>query len=62
MIMVYLLWIVVVGGGFFLGIGAIQAQVQRGFDLPLTLMAVLYNGCALYGLPKLVKLVLGRSA
>ena len=61
MFMVYLLWIVIVFGGGFMGIGATWTMVERGFDLALALNAFLYLGCALYGLPRLIKLVLGKS-
>ena len=61
MFMVYLLWIIIVFGGLFMGIGAAWTMVERGFDAALLLNALLYLGCALYGLPRLVKLVLGRS-
>jgi hypothetical protein len=57
--MVWLLWITIVAGGFFMGIGSALA-LRRGFDLALALNAVLYTGCALYGLPKLLRL--GRPA
>ena len=62
MFMVYLLWGIIVIGGLFMGLGATRTLLQQGFDLALTLNAVLYTGCALYGLPKLVKLLTGRSS
>ncbi len=61
MFMLYLLWVTVVGGGLFMGLGAAWTMFEHGFDVALTLNAVLYLGCALYGLPRLVKLVLGKS-
>ncbi len=61
MFMVYLLWVTIVGGGLFMGLGAGWTMLQRGFDPALALNAVLYLGCAAYGLPRLVKLLLGRS-
>ena len=57
MFLVYLLWITLVVGGLFLGIGAGREMVASGFDAALALMSVLYSGCALYSLPKLVRLV-----
>ncbi len=59
--MAYLLWSTIVLGGLFLGLGAGWKVVEDGFDLALVLNAVLYTGCALYGLPRLVKLLAGRS-
>ena len=61
MFMLYLLWVTIVFGGLFMGIGSVWTMVTRGFDLALLLNALLYSGCALYGLPRLVKLVLGKS-
>ena len=61
MFMLYLLWVTIVFGGLFMGIGAAWTMVDRGFDFALALAAVLYLGCAVYGLPRLVKLVLQKS-
>ena len=61
MLMLYLLWVTIVGGGLFMGLGAAWTMLEKGFDLALALNAVLYLGCALYGLPRLVKLVLGKG-
>ncbi len=57
--MAYLLWIVFVVGGAYMGGGAVWSQVESGFDPVLAGSAVLYLGCALYGLPKLVALLRG---
>ncbi len=62
MFMVYLLWFTIVGGGLFMGLGAGRTLLQQGFDLALVLNAVLYLGCAAYGLPKLLKLFFARSS
>ncbi len=59
MLQLYLLWIVVVLGGFYMGVGSVVFQVQNGFDLALTLNAVLYLGVAFYGLPRFVSLLRG---
>jgi len=61
MFMVYLLWIVIVFGGFFMSAGAVRTMLHSGFDMALFLNAGLYLGCALYGMPRLAKLVLGKS-
>ena len=55
--MAYLLWTVLVGGGLFLGVGAVRVLVEQGFDLALVLIALLYLGSALYALPRLLKLI-----
>ncbi len=62
MFMLYLLWITVVGGGLFMAIGAAWTILEQGFDVALALNVVLYLGCALYGLPRLVKLIASRWA
>ena len=59
--MVYLLWIVIVFCGGFMGLGAAWTVYQQGFDLALILNVVFYLGCAIYGAPRLVKLVFRRS-
>lgn len=55
--LVYLLWIVVVFGGLYMGGGAVWAQTEAGFDPVLSLSALLYLGTALYGLPRLLALL-----
>ncbi len=57
--MAYLLWITIVGGGAFLGGGALKALFEEGFQPVLALNALLYLGTALYGLPRFVKLFRG---
>jgi hypothetical protein len=59
--MVYLLWIVIVFGGLFMGLAAGWAVYLQGFDVALLLNAVFYLGCAFYGAPRLVKVVFRRS-
>ena len=61
MFMVYLLWVTIVFGGLFMSGGALRTMLAHGFDVALALNAVLYLGCALYGLPRLVKLISGKS-
>ncbi len=61
MLIVYLLWITVVFGGMFMGLGSIREMAQSGFDPALALNTFLYLGCALYGMPKLIKLVFKRG-
>ncbi len=60
MFMLYLLWITIVCGGLFMSGGAVKTMLAQGFDLALLANAVLYGGCALYGLPRLIKLVTGK--
>ncbi len=59
MLQVYVLWIVVVVGGLFMGGGAVVHLVRDGFDLALMLNAVLYLGCAVYGAPRFWRLLRG---
>jgi hypothetical protein len=53
----WLLWLTIVVGGFYLGIGYGWQMYQSGFEISLLLNAIVYCGCALFGLPKLLKLV-----
>jgi hypothetical protein len=59
MLMVWLLWILVVGGGFYMGGMSALALERQGFDLAVAGNAVVYLGTALYGLPRLLKLLRG---
>lgn len=61
MFVVYLLWVTFVLGGAFMGITAIQHLNQEGFQLNVLLSAVVYLGIALYGVPKLYRLVFKRG-
>jgi len=55
--MAYLLWGFVAGCGLFMG-GASAIQLARsGFDLVVAANAVVYLGCAVYGFPRLVRLI-----
>ena len=54
---VWLLWIVIVFGGLFMGLGSARALVLGGFDLLLALNAVAYLSCAVYAMPRLWALV-----
>lgn len=53
----WLLWITVVFGGFYMGLGALLAMVANGFDPALALNFVIFTGCALYGVPRFLKLL-----
>ncbi len=57
MFMAYLLWGFVVASGLFMGGASSIMLVSKGFDLLVAANAVLYLGCAAYGLPRLIKLV-----
>lgn len=61
MLMLYLLWIIVVFGGLFMGLGAVWAISEQGVQVDLVLLAVMYIGCAIYGMPKLYKTLFKRS-
>jgi hypothetical protein len=60
--MVWLLWLIVVCGGLFMGLGAAGALLDGGFDLALALNAIAYLGCAVYGMPRLYRLVFHKSS
>ncbi len=38
-----------------MGIGSAIGSYQKGFDIPLALNALVYLGCAFYGLSKFLK-------
>jgi len=56
MFILWLFWIVIVTGGLYMGLGSLLTMIGSGFDLALTLNFIIYSGCALYGIPKLLKL------
>ncbi|MBS1797727.1 MAG: hypothetical protein JSS81_28145 [Acidobacteria bacterium] len=60
MFLFWLLWIVVVIGGFYMGIGYGLQMYRQGFETSLLLNTVIYLGCAFYGAPKFLKLILKR--
>ena len=55
--MVWLLWIFVVGSGGVMGVASALSLATRGFDLVVALNAALYLGVALYGAPRLLRLI-----
>lgn len=57
MFLFYVLWIVVVIGGFYMGIGYALGAYQHNYDISMILNAVVYLGCAFFGLPKFLKLL-----
>jgi len=57
--LLWMLWVLLAGGGLFMGLGATWTVYRQGFDLALGLEAVLYLGIAGYSLPRLWKLVAG---
>ena len=57
MFLVWLLWIVVVVGGFFMGGASVLSLLRRGFDVAVAGNALVYLGTAAYGVPRLLKLV-----
>ncbi len=61
MFVVYLLWVTIVFGGLFMGLGFASTMLREGVSPALALNTLLYLGCALYGLPKLIKLVFKKS-
>ena len=57
MFMAYLLWGFVVAAGLFMGGASSIVLASKGFDLLVAGNAVIYLGCAVYGLPRLMRLV-----
>lgn len=60
MFLFWLLWIIVVIGGFYMGIGYVMSAYRNGFEISMVLNAVVYLACAVYGIPKFLKLILKR--
>ena len=58
--MAYLLWGFVVAAGLFMGGASAIILASKGFDLLLAGNAAVYLGCAIYGLPRLARLVRKR--
>jgi len=56
MFLIWLLWLTIVFGGFYLGIGYGYEMYRSGFEISLLLNALVYCGCALFCTPKLLKL------
>ncbi len=61
MFLIWLLWLIIVIGGFFLGIGYGWQMYSAGFEFSLLLNAVIYCGCAIYALPKLLRLFIPKK-
>ncbi|MEO8501588.1 MAG: hypothetical protein ABI565_11785 [Vicinamibacteria bacterium] len=57
MFMAYLLWGFVVASGLFMGGASSVMLFRNGFDLLVAGNALVYLGCAVYGLPRLLRLV-----
>ena len=55
--MAYLLWGFVVASGLFMGGASSVMLVRNGFDLLVAGNALVYLGCAVYGFPRLIRLV-----
>jgi predicted branched-subunit amino acid permease len=60
MFLFWLLWLTIVIGGFYLGIGYGVQMYQSGFDLSFLLNTIIYCGCAIFALPKLIKLAVKK--
>lgn len=57
MFMAYLLWGFVVASGLFMGGAATIILFRQGFDFLVAGNAIVYLGCAVYGFPRLIRLV-----
>jgi hypothetical protein len=57
MFMAYLLWGFVVASGLFMGGASTIVLFRDGLDLVVFANAVVYLGCAVYGLPRFIRLV-----
>ena len=50
----WLLWLVIVVGGFYMAVGYSMVSFRNGFDLAATANALIYCSCAVYGVPKFI--------
>ena len=62
MLMAYLLWGFVVACGLLMGGASSFILVRHGFDVVVAANAVIYLGCAVYGLPRLIWLIKSEAA
>ena len=60
MFLIWLLWLTIVIGGGYLGVGYALAVYHDGVGFSTTACAILFLGSSIYCLPKLLKLVLKR--
>ncbi len=60
MFLIWLLWLTIVIGGFYLGIGYGYQIYQSGFEISLLLNALIYCGCAIFCTPKLLRLFIKK--
>lgn len=59
MFLFWMLWLTIVIGGFYLGIGY-GLEAFRAGGIGNVLNALIFCGCALFGLPKLLKLIIKK--
>lgn len=60
MFLIWLLWVIIAIGGAYLSIGYGLQTYRGGFEVSNFLNTVVYGVCALYALPKLIKLLLRK--
>lgn len=56
MFLIWLLWITIVVGGGYLGVGYAREAYRSGFEISAVLNAVVFLGAAIYCLPKLLRM------
>jgi hypothetical protein len=56
MFLIWLLWLTIVFGGFYLGIGYGLHIYRTGFEISSLLNTLVYCSCAIFCTPKLLKL------
>jgi len=56
MFLIWLLWITIVVGGGYLGVGYALEAYRGGIGFSPVLNAVVFLGCAIYCLPKLLRM------
>ena len=57
MFLIWLLWLTIVVGGGYLGIGYAVEAYRSGYSISAVLNSVVFLGCSLYCLPKLVRMI-----
>lgn len=59
MFIVWLFWLFVLAGGFYMGIEAVRSLAAQGFDLGVALNAIVWLGCGVTAVPRVWKLMTG---
>lgn len=62
MFIVWTFWLFVLLGGGYMAVEALRTLAARGFDVGVAANALVWLGCAIAAVPRVWRLVTGRSA